>query len=81
LKTIDNPCIRCGKDRIIAKEWKEKVGNSVIICTTNVCPDAECQKVVDAQLKSKKDRFDAIQKNSQMKRAENRRNSQTAKKN
>lgn len=80
MKNISNPCIRCGKDRIESKEWKEKVGNSMILCTSNICPDPECQKEVEAQLKSKKDRFNAIQENSQKKRAENRRNSKTASK-
>lgn len=31
------------------KTWKEKVVNSIIIHTETVCPDPECQKLVDAQ--------------------------------
>lgn len=80
MSTSTNPCIRCGKDRIVAKEWKEKIGNSVVICTSNVCPDPECQKIVESQLKSKKDRFDAIQANSLKKREENTRNKKLLKK-
>ncbi|MEK7580757.1 MAG: hypothetical protein AAB512_00595 [Patescibacteria group bacterium] len=43
------PCIRCGKDRVLAKTWKEKANDrgNVITYETYVCPDSECQKVVD----------------------------------
>ena len=57
-------CIRCGKTRIVSKTWKEKVGGSDITYTTTVCPDRDCQKIVDAQLKEKKDKIARIQKES-----------------
>lgn len=44
---MNNPCIRCGKQRIDGKSWKEKLGTSVITHTQTVCPDDECQKIVD----------------------------------
>ncbi len=44
---MNNPCIRCGKQRIDGKSWKEKLGTSVITHTQTVCPDSECQKIVD----------------------------------
>lgn len=50
---MNNPCIRCGKQRVISKEWSEKVttvyGTSVIGHTETVCPDPACQKIVLAQ--------------------------------
>lgn len=58
------PCIRCGKPRIVSKSWKEQVGMSFLTYTMTVCPDPECQKVVDDQLKSKKDKLEKIQKES-----------------
>ncbi len=58
------PCIRCGKSRIIAKSWTEKIGNSVITYTQTVCPDEECQKIVDSDLQKKKDKITAIQNKS-----------------
>jgi uncharacterized protein YdbL (DUF1318 family) len=44
---VGNPCIRCGKQRIVKKRWQEKVGNSNVTYTETVCPDSECQKKVD----------------------------------
>lgn len=48
---ISNPCIRCGKQRKIARIWKENLvtmrGNTVITHTQTVCPDKACQKIVD----------------------------------
>ena len=58
------PCIRCGKPRIVAKSWKEQVGTSFLTYTMTVCPDPECQKVVDDQLQSKKDKLEKIQRES-----------------
>ena len=58
------PCIRCGKSRIVAKSWTEKIGNSVITYTQTVCPDEECQKIVDSDLQKKKDKITAIQNKS-----------------
>lgn len=44
---MNNPCIRCGKQRIDGKSWKEKIGISVLTHTQTTCPDSECQKIVD----------------------------------
>jgi len=49
-KVYSNPCIRCGKERIVSKTSKEKMGNSVIITTQTVCPDPACQKLVEKEL-------------------------------
>lgn len=49
-----NPCTRCGKQRIDGKTWKEKIvnhfGTSYITHTETVCPDKECQKIVQEKL-------------------------------
>lgn len=44
---VVNPCIICGKERVIVKTFKEKVGNSVVISTITECPDKDCQKKVE----------------------------------
>ena len=44
---MDNPCVRCGKKRIDGKTWKGKSGISVVTYTQTICPDADCQKIVD----------------------------------
>lgn len=57
-------CIRCGKERIVGKKWTEYVGSSLVTFVLNVCPDPECQKIVDAQLKKKKENLEEIQRKS-----------------
>jgi len=46
----------------------------------HVCPDSECQKIVEVQLKERKDYIDTIQANSLKRRSENRRNRKFPKK-
>lgn len=58
--TFSNPCTRCGKQRVDGKTWKEKVtnffGTSVIIHTETVCPDKECQKIVEKTMEMARQR-------------------------
>ena len=51
---IDNPCYRCGKQRIEVNVKKENVGGSVVITTVTTCPDPECQKLLDKQMENEK---------------------------
>ena len=46
---ITTVCIRCGRDRILFKKWTEKSESNGKITTNelHVCPDSECQKIVD----------------------------------
>lgn len=60
-----NVCTRCGKVRIDSKTWKEKttnfMGTITVIHTETVCPDPECQKIVQKQLdmlKKRKEEFE-----------------------
>ncbi len=59
-----NVCIRCGKDRVVAKTWKEKVetavGITVWVHTDMVCPDGVCQKLVEKELAMRKEKKEAI---------------------
>lgn len=53
---MNNPCVICGKQRIEGKTWKEKLGATVVTYSQTICPDSECQKIVDettAQRKAK----------------------------
>lgn len=47
-----NPCIRCGKERIVSKTWTDHVGQALLTYSTTVCPDEECQKIVDEGLEA-----------------------------
>ncbi|HUW24480.1 MAG TPA: hypothetical protein VMW04_02520 [Patescibacteria group bacterium] len=49
-----NVCIRCGKIRVIAKTWEEQSGTSTLTCSSFVCPNADCQKIVEKELAKRK---------------------------
>ena len=49
-----NPCVQCGKERIDGKSWKEKNGSSVIEHTSTICPDSDCQKLVENAIEDRK---------------------------
>lgn len=57
-------CIRCGKVRINGKVWTEKTAGSLITYTQTICPDRECQKMVEDDLAKKQDKMRAIQEKS-----------------
>jgi len=45
----ETPCIRCGKLRVFYRKWNYKADGKGFLIThvESVCPDSECQKVVD----------------------------------
>lgn len=51
-----NPCIQCGKERVDGKSWKEKSGVSVVTHTQTICPDSDCQKIVDKAIADRKEK-------------------------
>jgi len=55
-KKFKNLCYRCGKERIVTRVWKEKIGNSVIENTETSCPDKECQKAINQDLLRQKNK-------------------------
>ncbi|KKU95315.1 MAG: hypothetical protein UY28_C0056G0001 [Candidatus Amesbacteria bacterium GW2011_GWB1_48_13] len=59
-----NTCIRCGKTRIISKTWTEDVemffGKSTVIHTETVCPDPDCQKLVNERLQVQREKTESI---------------------
>lgn len=59
---MNNPCIRCGKQRIDAKSWKKRLGNNIITYTLTICPDEKCQKEVDTANLEKKNKSDLLAK-------------------
>lgn len=67
-------CIRCGKKRIVSKTWTEIINNSEVKFSLTVCPDPECQKIVEQELNQKKEKIIAIQKKSQERKKNNIRN-------
>ena len=66
-----NPCTRCGKERIEGKKWKEEIatffGTSTIVHQDTVCPDAECQKIVEEKLEIQKQKSDELKAEKQKK--------------
>ncbi|MBU2036003.1 hypothetical protein KKC36_00945 [Patescibacteria group bacterium] len=67
----NNLCPLCGKQRIVVKTYKEKIGNSVITYTEKICPDPVCQKKLDGQLAQEQKKRNLIIK-AQKKREEER---------
>lgn len=52
------PCIRCGKDRVFLKKWTDKAAErgTPITYELYVCPDKDCQKVVDAKFEEMREK-------------------------
>ena len=67
-----NPCTRCGKQRIESKSWEEKVknfmGTTITTHTQTVCPDPECQKIVEKELELKRKKKEEIKQNKEDRR-------------
>lgn len=54
---VETSCIRCGKIRIFKRKWKEVIGKGAAIThIETVCPDAKCQKIVDAKFAEMRER-------------------------
>ena len=51
---MSNPCIRCGKERVDGKTWKGKAGVSTVTYILTICPDSDCQKIVDKGIAERK---------------------------
>ncbi len=54
-KKPSNPCVRCGTERVVSKQWKEKqktlAGTTEIVFFQTICPNPACQALVDKALK------------------------------
>ena len=66
--TQTTPCIRCGKARILAKSWTEKIDGHTTSYTQTVCPDPECQKLVEKELQKREEKMAALHARSLEKR-------------
>jgi len=58
---MSNKCTRCGKQRVVSKTYKEKVGTSYVFYKEMSCPDPECQKKVDNDISKEKQKRVRIQ--------------------
>ncbi len=69
--TPTNPCTRCGKERVEGKKYSEEIatffGTSTIVHVDTVCPDAECQKIVEEKLFALKQKADELKAEKQKK--------------
>lgn len=68
--THTNPCIRCGKERIVKKTWTKKVDSSIIEFVNAICPDPACQKIVDLRIKTQRDKNTALRESHEKREAE-----------
>jgi hypothetical protein len=55
--------------RVVGHTWEEKVsmygGIITVVHSETVCPDKDCQKLVEEKLKEVKDKKDTIKKNKE----------------
>ena len=51
---MSNKCTTCGKERIVIRTYKEKIGTSYVTFKEMTCPDPECQKKINKVLSSEK---------------------------
>ncbi|MBI4099872.1 hypothetical protein HY440_02590 [Candidatus Microgenomates bacterium] len=76
---MNNPCVRCGKQRITLRKWKEKIktasGISEVSYEETICPDPACQKIVEAKQKELRDKAQE-RADLKLKRATDSKNSQ-----
>lgn len=61
LSTISNPCVRCGKERIVLKTWSALVGKSQLTYTDTACPDKSCQQVINDEISAQRTKREAIE--------------------
>ncbi|OGD89447.1 hypothetical protein A3J17_03020 [Candidatus Curtissbacteria bacterium RIFCSPLOWO2_02_FULL_40_11] len=58
---IKTTCIRCGKVRISLRKWDAKIEKGpVLMMEKTVCPDVECQKLVDRQFAELREKKEAL---------------------
>lgn len=72
-----NICIRCGKERIISKSWKEITVNASglkqeIVYTETVCPDSACQRILNQEFAKQKKKRLAITKEREQRAKDNK---------
>lgn len=68
---MSNKCSLCGKERVVVKTRREKVGSSYVISREMSCPDKECQKKVEKTLFNEARKRNLI-KDEQLRREEER---------
>jgi len=58
---MQTTCIRCGKVRISFKKWEDRsLKGPAITHEKTVCPDAECQKLVDRKFEEIREKKEAL---------------------
>ena len=58
--TIQNPCVRCGTERVVIKTYTERICESTVTTTQMKCPNPECQSIVNKEIKTQEDRKEAL---------------------
>lgn len=75
---MTNLCIRCGNVRVFSRTWKEVIkayGNQTTITHTQfVCLDAECQKLVEAQLAQQREKRELVEYQKELAKANKHKN-------
>jgi aspartate/tyrosine/aromatic aminotransferase len=71
-----NICTRCGKQRVVGSKIEEQVetysGMSTIVRTQMICPDPECQAIVEKELHEQQEKRAMFKKESEQRQANRR---------
>lgn len=61
-KWANTICIRCGKVRIFYRKWQDRENGrgTLISHEQTVCPDQECQKIVDGKFQEMRERRELL---------------------
>ncbi len=79
-EVYSNPCMRCGRERIVLKIWEEKTdAGSPVTITKTACPDSECQKKVDSDNQRQRDKNALMKLRSQQRVLQRRAERETKK--
>lgn len=69
-----NPCTRCGRERIVLKTWKESIktfdGVTEIEVADTICPNKDCQVIVDKQIFDQHEKYEATKRDKLQKAAD-----------
>ena len=73
---LSNPCVRCGQERILSKVWTESTSSfsAPVTYSSWVCPDEECQAVVDVGIKERKEKAAALKRDIELRALERKQN-------
>lgn len=80
---MTNICTNCGKNRVASKTWSETIElygrKQKVTYSDFVCPDPECQKIVEKQLSDQKEKRAQVERNKEQEKIAREKRTKAAK--